>query len=63
MALIEEDSVQIGNTIYFDCQSVAYLRSLNPADMAIGIGCIAVDAENGECRLVGAVEAAKLNLF
>ncbi|MFG3525846.1 hypothetical protein ACGF8B_03825 [Streptomyces sp. NPDC047917] len=63
MALVANEHAQVGGEIMFDCQSVAYIRSGDFRDMAIGIGHVAVNADTGECRLVGAVEAAELDLF
>ncbi|MFJ8856777.1 hypothetical protein [Streptomyces sp. NPDC102437] len=63
IALIEGEHAQVGSEIMFDCQSVAYIRSGDLRDMAIGIGHVAVNTDTGECRLVGAVEAAELDLF
>ncbi|MFJ3639273.1 hypothetical protein ACIPRD_05915 [Streptomyces sp. NPDC090108] len=62
-ALVEGEYAQVEGTFYFDCQSVAYLHSGDPSDMAVGTGYICVDGETGHCRLMGAVESAKLNLF
>ncbi|ARP71343.1 hypothetical protein LK07_17930 [Streptomyces pluripotens] len=62
-ALVEGERAQAGGKFYFDCQSVAYLRSGDPSDMAVGTGYVCVDGETGQCRLMGAVESAKLNLF
>ncbi|MGV9275603.1 YrhB domain-containing protein [Streptomyces griseosporeus] len=63
LALVEGARAQVGNVYYFDCQSVSYLRSGDLRDMAIGVGCVAVDGETGTCRILGAVESAALNLF
>ncbi|MFF4675189.1 hypothetical protein ACFY1C_36505 [Streptomyces sp. NPDC001279] len=63
MALVEGEHAHVESEIMFDCQSVAFIRSGDPRDMAIGIGYVAVNAETGECRLLGAVEAADLDLF
>ncbi|MFD0455838.1 hypothetical protein ACFQ2H_07115 [Streptomyces violaceoruber] len=53
----------MGTAFYFDCQSVAYLRTGDLRDMAIGTGYIRVDGETGECRMLGATESAQLDLF
>ncbi|TWV58563.1 hypothetical protein FRZ03_00520 [Streptomyces misionensis] len=62
-ALVEGERAQVGGKFYFDCQSVAYLRSGDPSDMAIGTGYVCVDGETGRCWLMGAVESAELDLF
>lgn len=62
-ALVEGERAQVGSKFYFDCQSVAYLRSGDIRDMAIGTGYVCVDGETGKCRMLGAVESAKLDLF
>ncbi|GGK78481.1 hypothetical protein [Streptomyces flaveus] len=62
-ALVEGEHAQVGSTFYFDCQSVAYLRSGDLRDMAIGTGYVCVDGETGKCRMLGAVESAQLDLF
>ncbi|MGF1339727.1 hypothetical protein ACQSMD_06330 [Streptomyces flavovirens] len=62
-ALVEGARAQVGNDFYFDCQSAAYLRDGNPRDMAVGTGYLRVDGKTGECRLLGAVESAELDLF
>ncbi|MFF6877016.1 MULTISPECIES: hypothetical protein [unclassified Streptomyces] len=62
-ALVEGERAQVGSMFYFDCQSVAYLRSGDLRDMAIGTGYVCVDGETGKCRMLGAVESAKLDLF
>ncbi|MFG3287849.1 YrhB domain-containing protein [Streptomyces sp. NPDC048179] len=63
LALVDEERAQIGGLYYFGCQSVAYLSSGDFQDMAIGTGGVFVDAETGMCRVLGAVEAAELDLF
>ncbi|MFE9725751.1 hypothetical protein ACFYQ5_19670 [Streptomyces sp. NPDC005794] len=63
LALIEGERAPVGRKFYFDCQSAAYLRSGDPRDMAVGTGYVCVDGETGECRLLGAVESAELDLF
>ncbi|MFF9077880.1 hypothetical protein ACF1FX_35355 [Streptomyces sp. NPDC014646] len=63
LALVEGEHTQRGSTYYFDCQSVTHLQSGDFRDMAIGIGCVAVDGTTGECRILGAVESAELGLF
>ncbi|MFH8474214.1 hypothetical protein [Streptomyces sp. NPDC018000] len=62
-ALVEGSRTQVGNSFYFDCQSVAYLRSGDLRDMAVGSGYVRVDGETGECRMLGATESARLDLF
>jgi hypothetical protein len=62
-ALAEGERAQVGSTFYFGCQSVAYLRSGDFKDMAIGTGNVCVDGETGKCRMMGAVESAELDLF
>ncbi|WP_149829495.1 hypothetical protein [Streptomyces tailanensis] len=62
-ALVEGERAQLGSNYYFDCQSVAYLRSGDLRDMAIGTGYVCVDGETGECSMLGAVESARLDLF
>ncbi|MFD9278513.1 hypothetical protein ACFWD7_14660 [Streptomyces mirabilis] len=62
-ALVDGERTLVGSTFYFDCQSVAYLRSGDSRDMAIGTGYVCVDGETGKCRMLGAVESAKLDLF
>ncbi|WP_405466896.1 YrhB family protein [Streptomyces jietaisiensis] len=62
-ALVEGEHAQIGSEFYFDCQSAAYLRSGDIRDMAVGVGYVCVNGETGECRLLGAVESARLDLF
>ncbi|AZQ73513.1 hypothetical protein EKH77_21885 [Streptomyces luteoverticillatus] len=63
MDIVEEDHALLDGKIYFDCQSIAYLKSGNPSDMVIGTGYICVDGETGDCRMLGAVESVELNLF
>ncbi|MFD5872666.1 hypothetical protein [Streptomyces sp. NPDC060322] len=63
LALVEGERAQVGRDFYFDCQSAAYLRDGDPRDMAVGTGYLRVDGNTGECRLLGAVESAKLDLF
>ncbi|WP_234542270.1 YrhB domain-containing protein [Streptomyces shenzhenensis] len=63
LALVAEERAQVGGLYYFGCQSVAYLRSGEFRDMAIGMAGVSVDAETGACRVLGAVEAAELDLF
>ncbi|MFJ8948216.1 hypothetical protein ACIRG4_34110 [Streptomyces sp. NPDC102395] len=62
-ALVEGDRTLVDSTYYFDCQSVAYLRSGDSRDMAVGTGYVCVDGETGKCRMLGAIESAKLDLF
>ncbi|KAA0935311.1 YrhB domain-containing protein [Streptomyces apricus] len=62
-ALVEGERIQVGRVFYFDCQSVAYLRSGDLRDMAVGTGYVCVDGETGECRMLGAAESARLDLF
>lgn len=62
-ALIEGEHAQIGKKFYFDCQSVAYLRSGDIRDMAVGVGYVCVNGDTGECCMLGAVESARLDLF
>lgn len=62
-ALVEGERAQVGTNFYFDCQSAAYLRDGDPRDMAVGTGYVCVDGETKECRLLGAVESAELDLF
>ncbi|MFE0913986.1 hypothetical protein ACN6LI_005395 [Streptomyces violaceoruber] len=62
-ALVEGERAQVGTAFYFDCQSVAYLRTGDLRDMAIGTGYVRVDGETGECRMLGATESAQLDLF
>ncbi|MDX2542050.1 hypothetical protein ACOT81_32175 [Streptomyces sp. WI04-05B] len=61
--LAEGECAQIGSTIYFGCQSVSYLRSGDMKDMAVGTGYVCVDGETGDCRMLGAIESAQLDLF
>ncbi|MFF8366874.1 hypothetical protein ACF05F_33365 [Rhodococcus erythropolis] len=61
--LVEGERAQVGSTFYFDCQSVAYLRTGELRDMAVGTGYVSVDGETGECRMLGATESAQLDLF
>ncbi|MEU0176130.1 YrhB domain-containing protein [Streptomyces massasporeus] len=63
LALVEAERSQVGSGFYFGCQSIAYLRSGDFRDMAIGVGYVAVDGETGKCRTLGAVESAELDLF
>ncbi len=63
LALVEGESAHVGGDFYFDCQSAAYLRDGDPRDMAVGTGYLRVDGKTGECRLLGAVESAELDLF
>lgn len=63
LALVEGEHAQVGTVFYFECQSVDYLRSGEFRDMAIGVGCVSVDAETGKCRILAAVESAELDLF
>ncbi|MEV6614799.1 YrhB domain-containing protein [Streptomyces sp. NPDC051051] len=63
LALVEGERTQVGSTFYFDCQSVAYLRTGDLRDMAVGTGYVRVDGETGECRMLGATESAQLDLF
>ncbi|MEU0147927.1 hypothetical protein ABZ119_18530 [Streptomyces sp. NPDC006288] len=63
LALVEGESAQVGGDFYFDCQSAAYLRDGDPRDIAVGTGYLCVDGKTGECRLLGAVESAELDLF
>ncbi|AIJ11688.1 YrhB domain-containing protein [Streptomyces violaceoruber] len=62
-ALVEGERTRVGTAYYFDCQSVAYLRTGDLRDMAIGTGYLRVDGETGECRMLGATESARLDLF
>ncbi|WP_030871894.1 hypothetical protein [Streptomyces violaceoruber] len=62
-ALFEGERTRVGTAYYFDCQSVAYLRTGDLRDMAIGTGYLRVDGETGECRMLGATESARLDLF
>ncbi|WP_326752639.1 YrhB family protein [Streptomyces hirsutus] len=62
-ALVEGKSVRAGSNFYFDCQSVAYLRSGDIRDMSVGAGYVCVDGETGRCRMLGAVESAELGFF
>nr|WSY51870.1 hypothetical protein OG999_18195 [Streptomyces sp. NBC_00886] len=62
-ALVDGERTLVDSTFYFDCQSVAYLRSGALRDMAIGTGYVCVDGETGKCRMLGAAESAKLDLF
>ncbi|MDX2621607.1 hypothetical protein OG279_38100 (plasmid) [Streptomyces sp. NBC_01201] len=63
LALVEGESAQMGGDFYFDCQSATYLRDGDPRDIAVGTGYLRVDGQTGECRLLGAVESAELDLF
>ncbi|WP_260333449.1 hypothetical protein [Streptomyces beigongshangae] len=63
LALVEGECARLGGAFYFDCQSVAHLRSGDPRDMAVGTGYVRVDGETGECRMLGATESARLDLF
>ncbi|MET7570875.1 hypothetical protein ABZT04_20610 [Streptomyces sp. NPDC005492] len=63
LALAEGERAQVGGTFYFGCQSVAYLRSGDFSDMAIGVGYVSVDGKTGQCRVLGAVESSELDLF
>ncbi|MEU8652286.1 hypothetical protein [Streptomyces sp. NPDC048737] len=62
-ALVEGEHARVGSTFYFDCQSVAHLRSGDFRDMAVGTGYVCVDGATGECRMLGATESARLDLF
>ncbi|WP_431996875.1 hypothetical protein [Streptomyces fungicidicus] len=62
-ALVEGERTQVGSIFYFDCQSVAYLRSGDLRDMAVGTGYVSVAGQTGECRMLGATESAQLDLF
>ncbi|MDF6018311.1 hypothetical protein [Streptomyces sp. JH34] len=62
-ALAEGERARVGDHFYFDCQSAAWLRDGDPQDMAVGTGYLRVDGRTGECRLLGAVESAELDLF
>ncbi|MFJ4696496.1 YrhB domain-containing protein [Streptomyces sp. NPDC088766] len=62
-ALAEGEHAQVGSTFYFGCQSVAYLRSGDFRDMAVGTGYVCVDGATGRCRMLGATESARLALF
>ncbi|MGW1159137.1 hypothetical protein ACWD5Q_22295 [Streptomyces sp. NPDC002513] len=62
-ALVDGERTLVDSRFYFDCQSVAYLRSGDLRDMAIGTGYVCVDGETGKCRMLGAVESAELELF
>jgi hypothetical protein len=62
-ALVDGERTLVDRTYYFDCQSVAYLRSGDSRDMAIGTGYVCVDGETGKCRMLGAIESARLDLF
>lgn len=63
LALVEGERAQVGSTFYFDCQSVAYLRTGDLRDLAVGTGYVRVDGETGECHMLGATESAQLDLF
>lgn len=62
-ALVEGKRALVAGKFYFDCQSVAYLRSGDFRDMAVGTGYVCVDGETGKCHMLGAVESAQLDLF
>ncbi|MFE4693968.1 hypothetical protein ACFRH6_28475 [Streptomyces sp. NPDC056749] len=63
LALVEGERVQVGTDYFFDCQSAAHLLTGDPQDMAVGTGYVRIDGDTGECRLLGAVESAGLDLF
>lgn len=62
LALAEGERAQVAGDFCFDCQSAAYLRDGDPRDIAVGTGYLRVDGNTGECRLLGAVESAELDL-
>ncbi|MEU1487188.1 hypothetical protein [Streptomyces sp. NPDC005752] len=62
-ALVDGECAHVGDDFYFDCQSAAYLRDGDPRDIAVGTGYLRVDGKTGDCRLLGAVESAELDLF
>jgi hypothetical protein len=62
-ALVDGDRALVGGDFFFDCQSTAFLSSGDLREMAVGTGYVCVDGETGECRLLGAVESAELDLF
>ncbi|MFJ4972984.1 hypothetical protein [Streptomyces sp. NPDC088755] len=63
LALVGGERAQVGGDFFFGCQSAAYLRDGDPRDIVVGTGYLRVDGNTGECRLLGAVESAELDLF
>jgi hypothetical protein len=63
LTLVKGERVQVDAKFYFGCQTVAYLRSGEFQDMAIGTGYVCVDGETGKCFMLGAVESAGLDFF
>ncbi|MBC3989488.1 hypothetical protein H8N00_11515 [Streptomyces sp. AC563] len=61
-AIAPEPPVRRGTVAYFACQSATFLRTRNWRDMAVGGGPVAVNLVTGECRMLGADEAADMEL-
>ncbi|MFJ9330115.1 hypothetical protein ACIRPN_26695 [Streptomyces sp. NPDC101230] len=63
LARVEGERARVGGDFSFDCQSAADLRAGDLRGVVVGTGYLRVDGNTGECRLLGAVESAELDLF
>lgn len=61
-AITPRPPVRRGDIAYFGCQSAKFLRTRDWRDMAVGNGPVAVNLVTGECRMLGATEAAEMGL-
>ncbi|MFI0982252.1 YrhB domain-containing protein [Streptomyces sp. NPDC021093] len=62
MTLMDGEPHLREGVLYFACQSVDYIRTGDWRDMAVGSGPVVVHLETGECRIIGSLEAARLEL-